>query len=443
MNIKIAPLLEKARTNFWLIPSVMIFMTLCFAVLAVYIDVTITIKNYPSLSLLYSTDINAMRSLLGTISAAMVTVTSIAFSITIVTLTLASSQFGPRLMRNFMMDTSTQFVLGMFISTFLFCVFIFCAISFNTPYTFKPGVSWLMALGMTCTSVCVLIYFIHHVAKSIQADVVIDNVYCELKKNIDKIFPSSEHQEQVETLDSENSHTKFEDDTYHEIKASTDGYVQLIDQEKLLKLAVEVNIVINLHISPGDFVVSTSVIGVIYSDNEIEPALFNKIEQHIVLGSCRTPVQDPKFAIHQLVEIALRALSPGINDPYTAITCIDKLGSVLCSLTRTYFPSPYTYDSSGKLRLITNELSFTDIANAAFNQIRFESSNNITISIQLLTTLKAIAQQNPNNEQRAFIQLQTRMLVAQQASLAINKHERNTILSHAKQVLSLTNATIC
>ena len=149
MNNKLAPLIEKMQSSFWFVPSLMIVFSLLVAAGTIYLDIIYSDANPNKITFLYAIDVAAVRSLLGTIAAAMITVTSIAFSITVVILTLASSQFGPRLMRNFMMDKGTQIVLGTFISTFLFCIVIFCAISFKDPYAFTPGVTIAVAITMS------------------------------------------------------------------------------------------------------------------------------------------------------------------------------------------------------------------------------------------------------------------------------------------------------
>jgi uncharacterized membrane protein len=440
MNNKLAPLIEKTQSSFWFVPSLMILLSFIVAAVTVYIDVIHTQNNTNSLAFLYATDVDAVRSLLSTIAAAMITVTSIAFSITIVVLTLASSQFGPRLMRNFMMDKGTQTVLGTFISTFLFCIIIFCAISFKAPYVFKPGVTVAVAMTMTCFSVCMLIYFIHHVAKSIQADVVIDDVYCELQNNIAKLFPTVSNEK---SLQSDGSFAQSTD-TSREISiyAPFSGYLQLIDKESLLKLAEQSHCVIELHFSAGDFIVEKTIIATVHISNKTEPDISDDISKniisHTVYGSCRTPVQDPEFAIHQLVEIALRALSPGINDPYTAITCIDKLNAVLCRLTAKNFPET-EMRVDGVVRLVRKPLTFTDIATAAFDQIRQQSVNNLAVTIKMLDALHVLLGQATTNEHHNFVSTQTKMITQQQAKQCMSDHDRSELMQRIEKITVTTH----
>jgi len=430
--IRFAPTIEKARTSFWFIPTFMVLSSIVLAICTVCIDIfyinTFYLDSFAPdsaeqvIPLVYAMDINAIRSLLGTIAGAMITVTSIAFSITIVALTLASSQFGSRLLRNFMMDMGTQIVLGFFISNFLFCILVFCAISFQEPYIFKPGLTVIIAVMMTCISVAVLIYFIHHVAKSIQADVIIDDVYQELQTSISNLFPIIEEQQEQQdatfcadsNVDSSNaSFTRRVNQT--NVLAQCSGYIQTIDQKALLTLAIDSEVLIECLFRPGDFVVQDSVIAVIHSDNLADKKVIKKISDITILGAYRTPVQDPEFAIHQLVEVALRALSPGINDPYTAITCIDKLNSVLCGLTQRVFPAKQHYDKTGILRVIDKVLTFTCIATAAFDQIRQQANNNVAVTIRLLESLHQLMLFAESDEHKQFVISQTKMITEQQA----------------------------
>ncbi|MCF2949705.1 DUF2254 domain-containing protein [Paraglaciecola aquimarina] len=433
---KYAPIIEQARTSFWFVPSFMVLSSILLAGLAIYIDAVYIDSIKHSLPLIYQLDIDAIRSLLATIAGAMITVTSIAFSITIVALTLASSQFGPRLLRNFMMDSGTQVVLGSFISNFLFCILAFCAISFQQLYTLKPGIMVVIAVLMTCFSVGVLIYFIHHVAKSIQADVVIDDVYQELQCGIEQLFPSVNQQhEAVSNAESiENGLTQ----RAHQINvlASFSGYIQTVDRKALITLATDSDVLVECLYGPGDFVVQNAVIATIYSDNLVDNKVTDLASIQIVLGAYRTPVQDPEFAIHQLVEIALRALSPGINDPYSAITCIDKLTSVLCELTTKVFPEKQHYDQAGILRLVCKVLSFKNIAKAAFDQIRQQANSNVAVTIRLLESLQVLMTFVQTNEQKHFVKSQTKMIEEQQSKQPLSKDDSSAINSKVALILN-------
>jgi uncharacterized membrane protein len=431
--IKYALAIDKARASFWFVPSLMVLSSILFAACSIVLDIYFIDKIHFSISLIDEMDISAIRSLLGIIAGAMITVTSIVFSITVVTLTLASSQFGPRLLRNFMMDTGTQLVLGSFISNFLFCVLVFCAISFHEPYAFKPALTVIIAILMTCISVGVLIYFIHHVAKSIQADVVIEDVYQDLQHGIEGLLPTIRKGEESFILSPSATRSRS-----HQINVLSDcsGYVQTLDIEALKALATDEDVFIECNIKPGDFVIQHSVIAIIHADKQINNDKSDKVLNTIELGPYRTPVQDPEFAVHQLVEIALRALSPSINDPYTAITCIDKLNAVLCELTHRKFPDKQYFDETGILRLSNKGLRFEHIANAAFDQIRQQANNNVAVTIRLLESLHELLFFVCNDEQKRFVISQTEMIKEQQNKLSLSANDIAQINNKVLMILS-------
>jgi uncharacterized membrane protein len=211
------------------------------------------------------------------------------------------------------------------------------------------------------------------------------------------------------------------------VLAKCSGYVQTIEHIALLALATEHKALIECIYYPGDYIVEDSVIAIIHSDSAINKKTVKQVSDLILLGAYRTPVQDPEFAIHQLVEIALRALSPGINDPYTAITCVDKLNSVLCGLTKRVFPARQHCDEAGQLRLVCKVLTFDDIARAAFDQIRQEATNNVSVTIRLLNSLNNLILFANTNEQKNFVISQTKMIDEQQSKQPLAKADSKCI----------------
>lgn len=435
MKMKVEPLLEAIRANFWFVPTVMIILTLFMAIFTIWIDASGFASVDTLFPILYSSDVEAIRSLLGTIAAAMITVTSIAFSITIVALTLASSQFGPRLMRNFMKDRTTQIVLGVFISTFLYCIFIFCAISLEAPYQFTPGMSVLWAISMTCVCIGFLIHFIHHVSISIQADSVIEDVYCELKHSIEKLFPNN-ISDSNEMLSSEGNVGEGEYSFHEQLRCEQSGYVQLIDLPALIAELVSLDMQVELHFSPGDYVVKGDVFGDLYASKAIDEEHKNGLAKHFMLGSQRTPVQDPEFAVGQLVEIAVRALSPGINDPFTAITCVDKLSSAMSNLCAKHFPNVMWKDEQQVIRVECKSITFSAIANAAFDQIRQHAFNDTAVTIRLLEALKSIALRANKDEHYHFVFQQTDMIEERQSSRKVSSLDALAIKQRIQAVRS-------
>jgi uncharacterized membrane protein len=412
MKMRLLYFWESVRTSFWFIPALMVFSAIALSMIMVTVDSRISLDGYRGFAFAYTGAPDGARSVLSTIAGSMITVAGVAFSITIVALTLASSQFGPRLLRNFMQDTGHQVVLGTFIATFIYCLLILRTVHGVGDEVFVPSLSVTFAVVLALINVGVLIYFIHHVAGSIQADQVIASVYGELVVHMKRLFPEELGYER-ESGGPDRVVQKPEIDRNrhsHRLGTSQNGYLQAIESEGLFALARQHDLVLHLHYQPGKFIVPGSTLVTVQSHERLEDEVAEQIVDSFVLGAQRTPEQDAEFAIHQLVEVAVRALSPGINDPFTAIACIDRLGSALCCLTNRAFPSPYRYDDEGRLRVIAKPITFEGITNAAFDQIRQYGRSSVAVTIRLLEALHLIAVQTRHPDQRQAILRQAHML---------------------------------
>ncbi len=412
MKTRLFNLWESVRTSFWFLPGLLVLASIALSVIMIAVDRQVELESYQLFGLLFTGGPEGARSVLSTIAGSMITIAGVTFSITIVALTLASSQFGPRLLRNFMMDTGNQVVLGTFIATFIYCLLVLRSVAAEGPTAFVPSVSVTFAVVLALTNVGVLIYFIHHVSTSIQADRVIASVDNELSEHLQRLFPEELGQElgQDESDEPDWQSEAEECDEAVNLAAAESGYLQAVDSNGLLEIASSNDLLICLRYRPGEFVVAGSTLVAVKSPEPLEASLASQIVGAFILGPQRTPEQDAEFAIHQLVEIALRALSPGINDPFTAITCLDRLGSALCYLAERAFPSPYRYDGDGKLRVTARPITFAGITNTAFDQIRQYGRSSAAVTIRLLETLGTIGLRAHNAEQRQALLRQANMI---------------------------------
>jgi uncharacterized membrane protein len=393
MRTKLSKLLDSLHSSFWFIPSLMVFLAIGLSLLTIHIDQNSNTEIIGNLGWAYTLGPNGSRAILSAIAGSMVSVATTAFSITIVALQLASSQFGPRLLRNFMQDTGNQVVLGTFISTFVYSLLVLRTINGVAKNEFVPHLSVTCGIGLAIASIGVLIYFIHHSASSIQVDHVVHKVGSELDDAIDRLFPNkmgrgaSKHRH--EPLDSDIPAT-FDRDAC-QIPASSSSYIQAIDTDQLMQIATDSNLLLKLQHYPGDFIVKGSSLALVYPRDAVGKKLVERINSVFVLGSQRTDQQDIEFSINQLVEIAVRALSPGINDPFTAIRCIDQLSAALCHLAQRDIPSIYRYDGEDKLRVIAKSVTFVDTIDAAFNQIRQYGQTSVAVTMRLLEAIAVTA----------------------------------------------------
>ncbi len=397
MITRIINLWTKIRSSLWFIPTLMTTSSLALAFLTLYIDQSSDAGQFLKEQRFLVIGPQGARTLLSTIAGSVIGIAGVSFSITIVALTLASSQFGPRLLNNFMKDLANQLVLGTFIATFVYCLLILGAIRENDAQIFVPQISITVAMFLTLISLGVFIYFIHHISISIHAENVITDVSKDLERSINNLFPEkigegkSEENSSLETSLPSN----FEQGA-KSFLSPTSGYIQAIAQREIIAVATEQNLLIYLKHSPGDFIMAGEVLARVWPSHKIEDALLKKISDTVLIGSKRTEEQDVEFAIHQLVELALRALSPGINDPFTAIVCIDRLGACMGLLAGRTLPSAYRYDDKHQLRVVGHPITMEGIFNAAFNQIRQHGGSCVAVGLRLLETFGVLASTTDN-----------------------------------------------
>ena len=416
MKTRIRHFLELLSANIWMVPLLFLVASVALAFFNFYLDKTIFARHtqFPELYLYFNNSEN-IRTLLSVSATSILGVAGVSFSITIASLTLASQQFGPRLLRNFMMNRFNQVVLGVFIGTFLYCIMMLQFTSSMDLEKTTPFISMIGLLVLIVTSLLMLVFFIHHVAVSIQADSVIEEVNQELKAKLVTFFPeecaNTEHLPNTPSLGEQRAQFAKAGTAVY---AKESGYLQAIDVDSLLKFITTEDVSLQLIVKPGDFVIQNSVIGYgLISEEQkkdFTSTISEPIHKRLILGHVSTAEQDPEFAIRQLVEVAVRALSPGINDPFTAITCIDRLGDNIAYLVNRQFPSDQHLDDEGRLRLLVKTFTFKGVVEASFNQIRQHGRHDVSVTIRLLETILSLAAQVKSEEQAKAINTQAQAL---------------------------------
>jgi uncharacterized membrane protein len=400
----------------------------------VYLDSIFSYAPDNPLKYFYSGGVDSARSILSTIAGAMLGVASTVFSITLVALTLASSQFGSRLLRNFMHDRLNQFVLGTYIATFIYCLMVLRTVKSGEEFIFIPNISVLFAMLLALGNIFLLIVFIHHIAMSIQADKIVSDISVNLHKSIDTLFPDELGKEKEVDKSELLEKVKAELPSKSSVISRTTGYLQAVNEESLMSIARTHNLLILLDLNPGDFVIEKQELLKIHSEKECEYDLMEKLHSPFLFGERRTPIQDAEFAIHQMVEIASRALSPGINDPYTAITCIDKMTGVLCKLATVDFPSAYRFDKEGKLRVVVKPATYGGIMDAVFNQIRQFGANVPSVLIRLMESFVHIHSFVQTDDQRQALEKHTKMVLETAESSNMNKSDLSDLKRRFDQI---------
>lgn len=408
---KLKYLWEELNTSFWFVPILMLLISIGSAIVFIFLDSQIAFAPEGVLKYLLPASVDSARSILSIIAGAMIGVAGTVFSITLVVLTLASSQLGSRLVRNFMYDRLNQFVLGAYVSSFVYCLIILSSLKENENFHFVPAISVLAALASAIAGIVLLVIFIHHVSVSIQSDKVISEISDAMSKSIRILFPDKIGHEEDKKPAPDIDTLKQEYAFWQEVRSKKSGYLQSIDGEGLMSIAEANDSIIILHHRPGDFLVQDMVICELLCNKECNIEVQEKIYDDFIIGKVRTPLQDAEFSIHQMVEVASRALSPGVNDPYTAIACIDNLTSVMCYLAGVAFPSPYRYDSNDALRIVADNHSFAGMINAAFNQIRQYAEGSPSVMIRLMEAMLTINQFTLNSNQKKQVILHAEMIM--------------------------------
>lgn len=405
MRVQIFKAWDRVRSSFWFLPALMAGGAMVLAFATVALDTQVTDWLALNWGLTFTGGAEGASSLLGAIAGSMITIAGVVFSMTLVALSLASSQLGPRLLRNFMRDTTTQMVLGTFVATFLYCLLVLRTIRRAEEIAFVPHLSVTLGVVLAVVSVGVLIYFIHHVSMSIQVNEIVKRVGEELIEGIERLFPENIGRG-APRIPTEPPHAGFLDTFDREarpIVSAEDGYLQYVDGDALMALAMQEGVVIRLERRPGHYVVAAHPLALVWPGNRVTDQLVARVNTVFALGNQRTSGQDIEFAVNQLVEIAIRALSPGVNDPFTAMTCVDRLGSALCRLAQRDMPSPYRHDTQDQLRVIAPVITFPDVTDVAFNQIRQYGRTSTAVTLRLLETIAEVAVSAHRPEDRAAL----------------------------------------
>lgn len=408
MNARILARLDDIQASYWFIPSLMAAGAILLAFGLTFLDGHLGGEWIKEVSWLYAFQPDGARSFLTTIAGSMIGVAGVTFSITIASVVYASGQYGPRLLSNFMSDQGNQITLGTFIATFLYCLLVLSTIraegggstgddpAVDVFGSFVPHVAVLTGLGLALASIGVLIFFIHHVPESIHVANVISGIGRELRDKVDTLFPERLGLDKPgeRARDADEIRTGIPERFYEDaepIRADGNGYVQGLDGRALLGLATEHDLLMRVRHRPGDFVSEGDTLVLAWPPDSLSDEVRRRLRVAFAWGSQRSPMQDVRFLVDELVEIAARALSPGVNDPFTAISCMDWLAASLKVLATREFPGADRYDEHGALRIIAEPTSFEEFVGAVYGQLRPYVSADRNAALHALKTIAEVA----------------------------------------------------
>jgi uncharacterized membrane protein len=333
----------------------------------------------------FRNDPSSALTVLGAIAGSMMAVVSIVYSVLLVALSLASVQFSPRILAGFVRDRVSQRTLGVFIGTFTYCLLVMRSASSDPPWV---G-TWAVAVGFVLGLVCLgfLIYFIHHIATGIQVNNLVERIAGETEQVIDEVYPHGAP-----------SDAPPRPELGASVIADRTGYLQLVDYDGLAALARAHRLVVHVTVEPGDFVTPGAELARL-GGADVPPAAAGACAAAFDLGAIRTMQQDIAYGIRQLVDVALKAISPAVNDPSTAATCIDRLGSLLAELARRR-TGPRVIRDGGVTLVVAPQPSFADLVDLAFNQLRQYGRGDLAVSIRLVHAIGRAARACPDEASR-------------------------------------------
>ena len=351
-------------------------------------------------------DPQVAQIILGGIAASIMTVVSIVFAILLMTLTLASMQFSPRILVSFVRDRVTQWTLGIFLGTFAYCMTALPAARF-LPQPFSPvaTVTGAMVLALVC--VAWLLFFIHHISEAISVNHIVDRIARETEEVINDIMPYAQnfaYRSEPVPID--------EKTREYPVINERPGYIRYIDTGRLLQLGSDYKVRIVIFRRIGHFVPAGVRLFTVFGGDQLDPARENELRRAFGIGPTRTMQQDAEFGVIQIVDIALKAISPAVNDPSTAISCIDQLSRILIHWLGRRPPESRLCNPPHVVRVVVPWIDTDGMLDTAFEQIRHYSTSDAAVSLRLLRALEDIVFTVDDRETRARLFARGQRIVA-------------------------------
>ncbi len=376
------------RSTFWFLPFLIVLISVVYAVVLIQIDYAGSGRWQAEWPRVFGVGADGARDMLSTLAGSMMSVMGITFSMTLLALVLASGQYTSRILRNFMRSRVTQLTLGTFAGIFVYCLIVLHAIrTGDSP--FVPSLAVFFAFILAFSGIAVLIYFIHHIASSIQASSIIASVAHETNASIDQLLPQKEYQSSDEHEGRNEGLESLDMRDWYPVPSSETGYIQTVNTAALMNLARDGRTIVRMEHGIGAFVVQDTPLVSLALTYPPDEGTIDALNGAYTVSRHRTVDQDPSFGIRQIVDMAIKALSPGVNDTSTAVMCVDYLTSILARLAGRQFPPVYRYEGE-TLRVVAIVPSFQGLLAESFDQIRGSAEANFAILARMLGAISTL-----------------------------------------------------
>ena len=410
----------------WFVPAMIVLGLMVLAFVMVWLDRAIGYATAQDITFFFGAGPEATRDMLTTIASTMLTVASVAFSFTIVVFSFASSQYASRTLHSFMDDNTNQAVLGTLLGSFVYCLLILRTVRLEAGNEFVPLLSASVALLLAIIDLGLFILFIHHVAEAIQAYHIIYRVGRATSRAVNTLFPRHiGGSTGISEADTEKLLSSF---ATQPVRANGNGYVQAIDTENMLTLASRHDLIVAQCKGVGRFVMQGEVVALVGPAERAQDNVCSHIRGCFILGPHRTIYQDPQYGVLQLSDIAIKALSPAINDPNTAVMALNELSRVLRQIAHKELPRHVLSDKEGKPRIIAEVPTFEHLVAQAFDQIRRYGMADAIIPAKLLDVIAEIAEEADLESERTVLREHLTAIVAD-ADRAIQNPRDRAILN--------------
>ncbi len=416
MYANLTKFLQGIRSSYWFIPACMVLVAIVLSMVMTWLDTYAETGWIQQFQWLNAVQTDGARSVLNVIAGSTIGVAGVTFSITIVAVSFASANFGPRLIANFMRDRGNQATLGIFIGTYVYCLLVLRTVRNasaedieNNFQAFVPHFSVLTALLLALISVGVLIYFIHHIPESLNVGNMAAQVGRRLCHGIDGLFPDRDPHRDESGITQPDWDAREKRSHHTQIRSARSGYIQALDVARLVELGEAYSALLRVQYRPGDFVAPDGVIIDIWSDQEIDARKKKALSACFAVGNQRTAHQNVLFLADQLVEIIGRAMSPGVNDPFTAMTCLSWLKVGLLHFIDKDLASVKP-DPSERVRIYS--VTFERFSSVIFSQTLPYICGDRNVVLHAITILIELISYTENADHRAVLREHLEKLAA-------------------------------